>query len=352
MSLTPLELDLQNVSPAISARVHKTGGIDDATLLSLVSHPPSDPALSCPDHPDDNAVSHVDSITEKLESEGEQAIKDGKVAFVVLAGGSGTRVGEPKAFMQIPGVGISLLTWKMMQAGNMPVWIMTTPDLMRQMHQHVSMLAVPVGLSGVIFDQFEGYRLTPDNRLSFVSPGVPELHPLGHGDVGPALNASGLLDENPNVKHIVVCNVDNVLGSPHPGVIGRHIARGKKVTCELVDRVGDVNGGVPAWVGNRLQVVETFRLPDWFDAGVRWQSTNTMIIDVDALREPISWRYHRVRKVVDGRVVDQHERLLQQYTEAFETGYVVVPRGARYCPVKVMGDIENAGKVLQGYRFK
>ena len=346
-----LAQDLKNVDEATQQRVHRDGALTDAELNSLTTRPDADPAVYFPDHADENHVSNWETVTPADEIRGEQAIRDGEVAFVLLAGGAGTRIGQPKILLRLPGMELSLLAWKLLQAGQMPVWVMTTPSMSQEIHKHISELSLPAGLKGTVFEQFEGYRLTLDNRLSLVE-GTPELYPLGHGDVGPSLIESGVLDENPTVKYVYVCNADNVLASPHPGVIGHHIRTGSPVTCEVVERKEGDRGGVVAWVKNQLQVAEDFRLPPGFADESKYHNTNTMLINADVLRWPIPWRWHRVRKQVDGRLVVQYERLLQQYTEECDTDFLVVPREARYCPIKTPDDLELAGKLLNGYRFQ
>ena len=347
-----LASDLQCVDDVLQKRVHRLGGLSDAELLSLTMSPDTNPASYLLDHVSENNVSSWETVTSIDEARGEQAIRDGEVAFVVLAGGSGTRMGQPKLFARIPGMELTLLGWKLLQAGQMPVWVMSTPDMMPQVQRHVSSLALPMGMHGCVFEQFEGYRLTPDNRLSIGPTGLPELYPLGHGDVGPALVANGVLDDNPEVKYAYICNVDNALATPHPGIIGRHIRTGAPVTCEIVDRIESDRGGVLAWIKNVLQVAEDFRLPPEFVDESKYHNTNTMLINVDVLRRPIPWRWHRVRKHVDNRIVIQYERLLQQYTEECDTDFLVVPREARYCPIKNLDDLEYAGKLLGSYRFQ
>lgn len=343
--------DLQAVWPEFQKHVHRPGGLTDQELVSLTTRMDADPALYHPDHATERDVSRWEDVTAADENVGEQAIKDGQVAFVLLAGGAATRFGEPKIFARLPSVGLSLLGWKLLQAGNMPVWVMTSFPTTQEIQRHISQLALPLGMNGSIFEQFLGYRLTPDNRLLLVD-GVPQLYPLGHGDVGPALIESGVLDDNPAVKYVYVCNVDNVLGSPHPGIIGRHIRRGRKVTCEVVERQKGDRGGCVAWVNNQLQIAEDFRLPQGFAEEAKYLNTNTFLIDVEVLRWPIPWRWHRVRKQVDNQIVIQYERLIQQYTEECETDFLVVPREARYCAVKVIENLEHADKVLESYRFR
>lgn len=343
--------ELNGVAPELRKRVQRAGGLSEQELASLTTRPDSDPALYHPDHASEKDVTAWTEVTSADESVGDRSIQNGEVAFVLLAGGAGTRLGEPKLFARLPELSLSLLGWKLLQAGNMPVWIMTQPMMTKEIQRHISTLALPLGMQGCIFEQFEGFRLTPDNRLSMLN-GMPEFYPLGHGDVGPALVESGVLDDNPKVKYVYVSNVDNVLASPHPGIVGLHIRSGRKVTCEVVERRQGDRGGVVAWVNNQLQIAEDFRLPTGFADEAKHFNTNTMIIDVDVLRWPIPWRWHRLRKHVDNRLVIQYERLLQQYTEECRATFVKVPRDARFLPIKTQEDLERAGTLLASYRFQ
>lgn len=346
-----LREELTQVMPDFQARVHRPGALPDAELIKMTTRQDADPAMYHPDHPDDKSVYRSEDITPVDELNGEAMISSGEVAFVMLAGGAGTRMGGPKIFAKIPGVDTSLLAWKVMQGGGLPTWIMTSVGNMQPVVHHMQKLVLPPGTFYHIFEQFEGYRLTPDNRMSWVSPGVPDLYPLGHGDVGPALVESGVLKDNPKVKYAYICNVDNVLASPHPGLLGFHKRQGADVTCEVVDRLPEDKGGVIAIVNNRLQVAEDWRLPAGFADQAKWHNTNSMIVDIGVLAADIEWRWHRVRKQINNRLVIQHERLLQQYTEEFPTQYVHVPRGVRYQPIKTPEDLEAAGKMLAGYKY-
>lgn len=353
-----LQQDLAAIRPEFKKRLARKGNLEERRLLSLVSGTP-DEVLS--------DVEHVTAVSsyERLTWSGDcwraavDAVRAGEVAYVVLAGGAGTRAGGPKAFMRLPGLGMTLMANKVMQSGfvthegevvQAPVWFMTSPELFERVALHLAGLS-PVP-EGAVFEQFESIRLRPNNRVSFVEPGVPELHPTGHGDVGPALVESGVLGENPSVKHCVIVNIDNVMASLDPHVLGHHLLTGAHVTCELVKREAGDAGGVPVWHENRAQIVEAFRLPDGFTEGATYHNTNTMIVSVEALRTELPWRWHRVRKQVDSRIVVQYERLLQQYTEAFPTSYVCVPRDKRYLPVKTEADLLRADEKLNGNRVR
>lgn len=341
--------DLQQVRSDYRDRVERLGGLTGEELVKLVAAPRSY-EVDFPDHP-----SHRDLDTylnaEVHRNAGVEAIKNGEVGYIILAGGAGTRMGGPKALMQLPGLGLSLLAQKVMSANvdghSLPLYIMTSPGMLSYIGQTLSSLT-PLP-QGIAFEQFESYRLLPDNRLAFLKPGVPDLYPTGHGDVGMAIRTSGALAENPNIKHFIIANVDNVCASPDPAVLGLHIVTNAPVTCEVVARnETDKAGGVLAWADNMLQVVEAFRLEPNFVDEATYTNTNTMIIRRDVLEADVPWQWHRVRKQVGARLVIQHERLLQQYTALWPTRYVVVPREQRYFPIKDEAALQEAGKLFNG----
>lgn len=348
--LKTLKAELSSVLPVLQQLVHRKGGMRDDEFISLAmkSHVElrSRPQYGQATHDDVNSdVTQADEIT------GEKLITSGEVAFLIMAGGLETDL-QPKILDAIPNLGLSLLGWKLLQCGNMPVWIMTSSYMTQEIQRHISNLAVPVGMDGVIFEQFEGYGLTSDNRLDVICPHIPCLYPLGNGDVGPALVESGVLDDNPKIKYVVVCNYNNVMASPHAGVIGRHVRSGCKITCEVVDHVENDTGGTLTRANNRLQIVENFMLPKDFVNEALFHNTNTMVIDVDVFRQPITWQWRKIKKSVEGYDVFHYERLLQQYTKAYETNFVYVPREARYFSVKTFEDMNRAAEMLATHRFK
>ncbi len=353
--LKDLRDDLTSIKPEVRARLRRPGALTEEQLLTLVSGGGQDTQVSDVDHAQAIDVVNYDSLVSWQS--GCDAVRAGEVAFVVLAGGAGTRAGGPKAFMRLPKLGITLTANKLMQSGfvthegeviQAPTWFMTSPFFFVEMA--LALGGLSPRMVGCVFEQFESYRLRVDNRIEFTEPGVPELYPTGHGDVGPALIESGVLADNSNVKYVVIVNCDNVLASLDPIVLSHHIETGTQVTCELVQRIRGDRGGIPVWVENRLQVIEDFRLPEGFADESPYHNTNTLIVNVEALKQNMPWRWNRVRKQVGTRIVVQHERLVQQYTEVFDTRYVVVDRNRRYLPVKFEGDLFRADEVLNGNR--
>ena len=58
-------------------------------------------------------------------------------------------------------------------------------------------------------------------------------------------------------------------GTLDPAIIGFHLAKGKAVTAEVVDKLPTDRGGIPAYVDGTLAILEEFRIPPSFDPKVR-----------------------------------------------------------------------------------
>lgn len=341
-----IKSDLSKVNESIKRRVNRPGCLEENKLIDLCK--------TTIDHVRGEHASELDVIDYQSLSDVNlalNAIANGEIAFIVLAGGAGTRVGGPKALMRLPKTGITLATNKLMQSSvhhngvrfQAKTWFMTSPSLVDGLIGHFKAITPTPDCS--IFEQFESYRLDPGNRLIF-NKGLPDLYPTGHGDLGPALLESGILDENPNVKHCVIVNCDNVLASLDPHILNHHLKTNSHVTCELIKRQKTDKGGIPLWVDGRLQIVENFRLQDDVVNGSLYHNTNTMIISTEALRSSINWKWYRVRKHIDNKIVIQYERLIQQYTELFDTQYIVVDRDQRHAPVKTEEDLSKADEIM------
>jgi len=343
-----LREDLTKINEEYTKRFKRHGGLDEQTLINLIANQHNVDHSCNAEQPSSQDVVDYNVLTHSHAILGEKAVKNGEVAYVVLAG-------QPKALMTLPKLGISLVAHKLLQSIivshdneilNVPTFFMTQPEFMKQFAEHLNCMSPPPQCT--VFEQFESYRLAPDNSIDFVSSGVPNMHPCGHGDVGPSLIESGILSDNPRIKHVIVVNVDNILASPDMAILGQHILSQSDVTCEIVKSKESDIGGRIAWVDGRLQAVEDFRLNPEFVKESPYYNTNTMIISVSALLCQVVWRWHRVRKIIENKVVVQHERLLQQYTEAFDAQYVLVPRDERYTSIKNESDLLFVDKILNG----
>jgi hypothetical protein len=114
------------------------------------------------------------------------------------------------------------------------------------------------------------------------------LHPIGHGYEVSNLLASGvlaeLLDRRPELRHLLLHNVDTLGAHLDPGLLGTHLERGAPLTFEVTPRRIEDRGGGLARVHGSPRIVEGLALPREEDEfGLSYYSTNTCWIDIDAL---------------------------------------------------------------------
>jgi UTP--glucose-1-phosphate uridylyltransferase len=325
----------------IRDRLNADGGLTDKQLIQLVSQSDQESEII-------EVIDDCDVITDSTLSsdiEGVAALLQKEVAVVVLAGGLATRMGSTGALTQFSN-GMSLLTFKLTQLGRAPTILMINPSMKDNIVDHVNSLTTTTNISA--FEQFESFSLTPDNRLKLDQSGNPTLYPTGTGDLASAMEKSEIVDalQEVGIKHVIVTDVNN-LGLPiNTKALTHHLKSRAPVTCQVVRRrLTDENAIV--WVNGNKQVLDLFRLrlPDDFNvAGPRWTSTNTFIVNLDALKKAatIPSRYHRVRKIVNGSLSVQYERFVHELTAFFPTEFVEVDRELYYDPVKTTRDLEKA----------
>jgi UDP-N-acetylglucosamine pyrophosphorylase len=340
-----LQEQLEGVPLETLERVNRPGGLEVRDLLDFLVRP-RDYTVHLPDPVEEKDVKKYTEVSREVIKLGQAAIDDNSTAFCILAGGAGTRIGVSKGFLRLPGTEVSLLSLKLLQAEKLKnVWVMSSPSNHSDVEKHLASL----GTTNVkLFTQFESFRLTPDNQL-YSPAGKPELHPCGHGDLVPALKHSGVLDEfvAAGGKRVIVVNVDNVLATPDPRIVGQHIESGLPVTCEVVERGEKDVGGMLCNHDGFNQIVEHFRMSSQTDTSqFRWLNTNTMVFDATLDFDSVQWSWHRVKKNVDNKSVIQYERLIQDLTSHFKTQFIEVTRSCRYMPVKTAQDLQDAARIL------
>ncbi|MGC8991669.1 MAG: UTP--glucose-1-phosphate uridylyltransferase, partial [Verrucomicrobiia bacterium] len=114
------------------------------------------------------------------------------------------------------------------------------------------------------------------------------LHPVGHWYEVPNLLRNGvlkaLLEQRPQLKHLMVHNVDTVGADPDPAVLGLHIQQNACVTFEVIGRRIEDRGGGLARVNGRVRLVEGLAMPREEDEfNLRYYNSNTCWIDIDRL---------------------------------------------------------------------
>jgi UDP-N-acetylglucosamine pyrophosphorylase len=114
------------------------------------------------------------------------------------------------------------------------------------------------------------------------------IHPVGHWYEIPNLFLNGtlkkLIAENPNLKHLMVHNIDTLGTNADPAMLGYHIQNNKGMTIEVISRKLDDRGGGLAKINGQLRLVEGLALPDEkVEFNLSYYNTNTFWINIDKL---------------------------------------------------------------------
>jgi UTP--glucose-1-phosphate uridylyltransferase len=289
----------------------------------------------------------------ELDALGSEAIRAGKVAAVVLAGGMATRFGGVvKAAVEVAR-GKSFLDLKLADIrncakrldGQLSTHLMTSFAT----HKDVTRLASTAHTEASpvsTFAQFISLRLNTDGSLFLDAQGQPSLYAPGHGDLSFALRRSGTLKKllERGVAYIYMSNVDNLAATLDPAIIGAHIRSKKQISVEAADKAPGDKGGAPVRVDDVLQIVEGFRFPKSFDQDqVPVFNTNSFVIDTQAIDRDFELDWFAVKKEVDQKPCVQFERLVGQLTAFLPCHVLSVTRegdDGRFMPVKDPPELE------------
>lgn len=211
---------------------------------------------------------------------GEQAIRSGKLAVILVAGGQGTRLGFdlPKGMFRIGPLSnrtlfemhVDRLRAVMKEYHvSIPLYIMTSPATDARTRIFFS----ENDCFGLGSDQLrifcQGTMPAVDAKTGQVllsAKGEVSLSPDGHGGMLQAMSLHGCLDDaaDHGIEHFFYGQVDNPLVELcDPALIGYHLQADSEMTTQVVpkqtatDRVGNVVS-----IDGRAQIIEYSDLPE------------------------------------------------------------------------------------------
>jgi len=298
----------------------------------------------------------------RLVALGEDALRLGELAAVVVAGGAGTRFGSdiPKALVEVAD-GRTFLDVKLEQLEALarrfgkpvPLALMTSDlthgPIVESLHGRS--LATPV----LPFTQRMLPRLTPAGDLYAAADGQPSYAPAGHGDFYRALVQSGTAEalRARGVRHLFFSNIDNLAATVDPLLAGLHLDGGRELTVEVTPRRNPASGALdvgaaPGRISGRPQLVEQVD-----PARHATISTNNLIFQLAPLIErPIDLPFRVARKEVNGTKVLQLEQVTAEVAN-LSMAFVEVPRGdlrtSRFEPVKAPADMARAAEWVRAH---
>jgi hypothetical protein len=114
------------------------------------------------------------------------------------------------------------------------------------------------------------------------------LHPVGHWYEIPNLLKNGvlgrLLEQRPQLRHLMMHNIDTVGADVDPALLGLHVQSGAGMTIEVITRRIEDRGGGLARVDGQLRLVEGLAMPREEDEfALSYYNSNTMWINIDRL---------------------------------------------------------------------
>jgi hypothetical protein len=114
------------------------------------------------------------------------------------------------------------------------------------------------------------------------------LHPVGHWSEVPNLLRNGILNEllaaRPQLKYLLVHNVDTLGANLDPGLLGHHIGSAKALTFEVIGRRIDDRGGGLARVDGKPRILEGLAMPrEEEEFNLTYYNTLTTWVNLDGL---------------------------------------------------------------------
>ena len=114
------------------------------------------------------------------------------------------------------------------------------------------------------------------------------LHPVGHWYEIANLLRNGtllrLIEMRPQLNYLMVHNIDTVAADADPSILGHHIHSGVALTIEVIARYIEDRGGGLARVDGRTRLIEGLALPsEELESRLRYYNSATYWIEVDRL---------------------------------------------------------------------
>jgi hypothetical protein len=114
------------------------------------------------------------------------------------------------------------------------------------------------------------------------------LHPVGHWYEVPNLFRNGVLvrlfEEHPNLKYLMMHNIDTLGTNVDPAILGRHITQDAALTMEVTTRRIEDRGGGLAHINGQLRLIEGLALPrEEIEFELSYYNSSTTWIDIEKL---------------------------------------------------------------------
>lgn len=231
------------------------------------------------------------SVEDAIDS-GAQAIGDGEVAMILVAGGQGSRLGFDKPKSLFPIGPLSERTLLQIHADRLkaistrygvpiPMYLMTSPathEATVQYIKHNDNLGLPSGDLRIFCQGSMPAVDIQTGKILLEGKDSLALSPDGHGGTASAFAESGCLDHaiSAGIKHLCYAQIDNPLAAPcDEALIGNHIKAASEMTTQVVrkreplEKVGNV-----VLIDDKVHIIEYIHLSD--DAANQTQADGSL----------------------------------------------------------------------------
>ena len=201
-------------------------------------------------------------------------------------------------------------------------WVVASRDVIDKLH------ATPLK-NKTLLACYETFALTPDNQLIFDAGGQPLLRSCGTGDAPAVLVATGEIERflRGGGRKVVFLNLDELDREPDlTALLDAHDDAKKPITCSVESSTHSPGRGVICNHQGFDQAVEHHRLSfNGTNGQFTWRTGGVMIVDATALGEAtFKWPWHRVRRIVGGKLMSHFERSIYDLTSIYQTQFVNV----------------------------
>lgn len=229
--------------------------------------------------PDAIRLGQSDSLDDQARVIGEEAIRAGKVAMILVAGGQGTRLGfdKPKGMYSIGPVSgrtlfqmhVDSLLGAMKKFGvQIPLLVMTSPATDAETRAYFEAnqnLGIPDGLLTIFVQGQMPAVDSQSGEILLESPSTIAMSPDGHGGIVKALKKQGILEScaKNGIEHFYYAQIDNpMVIACDPTLVGHHIQQKSRMTTQVVQkRFATEKVGNVVSIDGRTQIIEYSDLP-------------------------------------------------------------------------------------------
>ena len=242
------------------------------------------------------------------------AMADGQVGVLLMAGGQGTRLEHkgPKGTFSFDGHSLFELQAKQLKAFqeevSMPVqWFIMTSDINHEeteqffsTHNHFGLDADNIHF----FKQEHFPALSKDGELLLDADRNILMTPNGNGGIFSALKHSGMLErmKELGIRHVFMNNVDNVVVKvADPLLVGLHIQNDNEVTSKSIEPRPGESVGRLCLLEDQKSVVEYTELPEGQEESFRNGNIGIHVFDIDFLEKvaDVKMPYHLALKKLE-----------------------------------------------------